>query len=149
MSDEVFWGLTANGEYSAKSGVALLQGYGLNPPDKISYNWIWGLDIPPKIKFFMWKICQNGLPTKKRLESSHVFLPLECVFCNSPAETDHHLFLDCPFGKDVIESMCLAGVPISLPGIGSSSSFIEYVCGLYSSVGANKMQTIAIMWWFI
>ena len=115
IPDKVFWALTADGEYSIKSGANLLQGYGLHPPSKSPCCWIWGVDVPPKIRFFLWKICQNGLPTKKRLESSHVFLPLECVFCNFHAETDHHLFLDCPFGQDVVESLCDSGVLVSLP----------------------------------
>ena len=149
VSDKVFWALTADGEYSVKSGVALLQGYGLHPPAKVPFSWIWQLDIPPKIKFFLWKICQNGLPTKKRLESSHVFLPLECVFCDFHAESDHHLFLDCPFSKDVLESLIFSSVPISLPSAEASSSFVDYLCSIKYVCGSHQMRIIAVFWWFI
>ncbi|XP_048498207.1 uncharacterized protein LOC125496714 [Beta vulgaris subsp. vulgaris] len=34
MADRIFWGLTADGEYSVKSGAALLQGYGSDLPNQ-------------------------------------------------------------------------------------------------------------------
>lgn len=95
----------------------------LNLPPKVTYNWLWHLSINPKIKYFLWKISQNGLPIKKRLESSHVYLPLECVYCNFHSETDHHLLLDYPFGKDVLEIMTANGIVSSLPSFGNSHFF--------------------------
>ncbi|XP_019106858.1 uncharacterized protein LOC109135761 [Beta vulgaris subsp. vulgaris] len=43
MADRIFWGLTADGEYAVKSGAALLQGYGLDPPNQngsTSYGFV-------------------------------------------------------------------------------------------------------------
>lgn len=66
MADKQVWGLSPDGVYSVRLGARLAQ-------DHVKFLWIWDLPIPPKIKFFLWKICMDGLPTKTRLEKSHVF----------------------------------------------------------------------------
>ena len=38
-------------------------------------RWIWNLDIPPKIKNFLWKIASNGLPKKARLAQNFIPVP--------------------------------------------------------------------------
>lgn len=55
LEDKLIWGLSADGCYSVKSGVALLQGVGpqAGPLPKAPYLWIWKLSVPPKIKFFI------------------------------------------------------------------------------------------------
>ncbi|XP_057248962.1 uncharacterized protein LOC130590506 [Beta vulgaris subsp. vulgaris] len=92
---------------------------------------------------------RNGLPTKKRLEMSHIFLPLECVFCNYHSEDDHHLFLDCPFMHDVLEIVNVNGVFSPLPINNSELSFIEYFGNLKSSLTLKNLNFYAIVWWFI
>lgn len=39
---------------------------------RIGYLWtqIWSLDVPPKIRTFLWSICQNALPTRENLLES-------------------------------------------------------------------------------
>ena len=109
------WGLTAHGEYSVQSGARLLQGHGIHVTPKVSFKWIWKCNVPPKTKFFIWKICLDRLPTKDRLERSHVFTAQECVFCNFHKESDDHLFYECDFAKKVFtkikESLCWPGIP--------------------------------------
>ena len=69
------WGLTTDGEYSVKSGSMLAQGI-FNPNfEKVEFAWLWNLNVPPKIKFFLWKACHDGLPSKDRLEKCKVFVP--------------------------------------------------------------------------
>ncbi|XP_048490284.1 uncharacterized protein LOC125492238 [Beta vulgaris subsp. vulgaris] len=62
------WGLTPDGIYSVKSGVELLQGFNQQAVVPSPFGWIWKLSIPPKIKFFLWKLSHNGIPTKKRFQ---------------------------------------------------------------------------------
>lgn len=56
--DNIFSCLSSNGEYSIKSGVALIQGLDLNPNSCHSFGWIWKSKIPPKIQK---KIMENLL----------------------------------------------------------------------------------------
>lgn len=67
MPDKMFWALSADGEYSVKSGVALLQGYGLQPPPQAPFRWIWQVDIPPKIKFFFMESLPEWASYKEKI----------------------------------------------------------------------------------
>lgn len=55
MMDKVIWALSPYGCYIIKSGVELLQGFGLHPPESEGFNCIWKLKVPPKINFFYGK----------------------------------------------------------------------------------------------
>lgn len=91
QQDSLVWGLIADGEYSVKSGALLAQGLFNENVIKVDYVWIWKLHLSPKIKNFIWKACDDGLPSKERLERSHIFLSQECPFCNFHFETTNHL----------------------------------------------------------
>ena len=126
--DKLVWGLSPDGEYSVKTGALLAQGLLPSPPENVEFRWIWTLDVVPKIKNFLWKLCNDGLPTKDRLEKSHVFLPQQCVLCTSHCETATHLFMLCPFVTDVfLHLQASEGWPCLpvLTNVSASSSFLE------------------------
>lgn len=101
IPDSIVWGLTEDGKYSDKSGVALLQGVEVRSGENVDFSWIRQLKVPLKDRFFIWRICQDGLPTIKRLEMSHVFQPQNCVFCNHHSEDADHLFFSGLMVQDV------------------------------------------------
>lgn len=72
QQDSLVWGLTADGQFSVKSGALLVQGLVNGDVTIVDYAWIWKLLPPPKIKNFLWKACNDGLPSKERLERSHI-----------------------------------------------------------------------------
>ncbi|XP_057248334.1 uncharacterized protein LOC130590283 [Beta vulgaris subsp. vulgaris] len=72
--DKRIWGPTPDGIYSVKSGVELLQGLNHQICAPSPFGWIWKLSIPPKIKFFLWKVCHNGIPTKKSGQAAFGFV---------------------------------------------------------------------------
>ena len=140
--DRLVWGLTTDGEYLVKSGALLAQGLTPSNFEKVEFSWIWSLSVPPKIKNFPWKACNDGLPSKTRLEKSHIFLPQQCVFCNNASESVAHLCFACPFSLDVfahlqasfnwlIPPSCLADLNLS-----SFRSVLE-ACHIISSL--NKI----------
>lgn len=98
-------GLNPDDIYSVKYGSKLIQGYGIKPTTKLKFLWIWYLPISPKIKFFSWKVCLDGLPTKVLLKKFRTFLPRECALCNFHYEDMSHLLIDCPFTKNVAFSL--------------------------------------------
>lgn len=68
QADKLIWGLSTNEVYSVKSGALLGQGLLPSPPEVVNFRWIWKLNAALKIKKFLWKACNDGLPTKDRLE---------------------------------------------------------------------------------
>lgn len=73
--DEFFWGYSNNGDFTTKSASWLAQGLEHQFKSKCGFHWICNLNLPPKQKSFLWNLCVNGLPTKERLQQSHVFIP--------------------------------------------------------------------------
>ena len=71
--DEVIWHFDKKGQYSVKSGYQLA--LKIKNPDKPScsskglhhWNLLWTLQLPEKIKIFMWRASHNLLPTADNL----------------------------------------------------------------------------------
>lgn len=63
-----------------------------------TFRWAfnWTLKVPPKIKTFMWKLCNKLIPTKhflcRRIHNDS--LDTTCSICNVSEETIMHLFKD-------------------------------------------------------
>ncbi|KAL5764455.1 hypothetical protein ACOSQ2_017049 [Xanthoceras sorbifolium] len=68
-SDSLIWHFDKNGEYSVKSGyrVAAQEKLSLKGssscPDSKWWLALWNLNIPPKIKIFIWRVCLNAIPS--------------------------------------------------------------------------------------
>ena len=150
--DTLIWGLTADGEYSVKSGALLAQELVSSELDTVEYNWIWHLTIPPKIKNFLWKACNDGLPTKIRLEKSHVFLPQQCVFCSNAGESIGHLCFACPFTADFFSHLKASFGWPSPPNCLSSidlSSFRSVLEACLSISSKSDISQFSFVWWFV
>ena len=56
---------------------------------------LWKLNIPSKVKIFLWRICKGVLSTTSKLNSHGVYLDPTCSLCKAPVEDVNHLFLCC------------------------------------------------------
>lgn len=73
QSDLLYWALAKDGVYSVKSGYKGLceearreEASGSNSATGF-WSSIWKLQVPGKVKHFLWKACSNNLPTKQNL----------------------------------------------------------------------------------
>jgi hypothetical protein len=57
-----------------------------------SWNLIWKLKVPPKVKNFMWCIFRKCLPTRMRLKYKEVTCSINCAFCTMGNDYMCHLF---------------------------------------------------------
>ena len=55
--------------------------------------WVWKLSIPEKMRFFVWLVCHNSLPTNKRRMRRHLSHDAACACCNAPLMED--TIVDC------------------------------------------------------
>ena len=75
VDDNILWHYEMSGVFSVKSGYRLLRGSSLVPScsglcSSISWwKWFWKLNVPSKIKIFLWKACNNWFPTRVNLAS--------------------------------------------------------------------------------
>ncbi|KAF7832946.1 putative ribonuclease H-like domain, reverse transcriptase zinc-binding domain-containing protein [Senna tora] len=100
--DSWFWSLTPNGHYSVKSGYReLRRGKIGNIHDtnfhQFSEVWkkLWKLQIPAKIKFFLWRVCKGILPVCSNLAKRGMDVAPCCPVCSSEEESICHATLFC------------------------------------------------------
>lgn len=100
--DRVVWHSTTNGQYSVKTGYHLWSDASLSRSNVIQgsgWSKLWNLDIPHKVKTFLWRFCRNTVPVRRRLSAKGVALPIICPMCGADVEHKLHLFFDCYFAK--------------------------------------------------
>lgn len=70
-------------------------------PNKVEgWKQLWRLDVPNKVKIFLWRLCRNNISVRNLLRSRGVQTPIICPMCGVDIEHLLHLFLDCNFAKD-------------------------------------------------
>jgi hypothetical protein len=94
VEDCFTWKGNLNGFYTAQDGY-----YWLNHTNEVSWNWLWHIPAPEKIKFFLWTALQNALPTKSMLSHRGMLQDIFCPRCNADEETTLHCLRDCEFVK--------------------------------------------------
>lgn len=68
---------------------------------------IWRLQAPPKVRVFIWRLCNKALPTCKGLHSRIESISSCCFRCNKEEESEFHAIWGCPFAANVWEYSCL------------------------------------------
>ena len=59
-------------------------------------KFLWTLPCPPKIRLFLWKAINKGLPTFSLLHHIHLTNSDICPRCNTDPESASHLLIYCP-----------------------------------------------------
>lgn len=102
--DKLIW-LVSGDKFSTKSGLASL--------DRIEaiadWKWyfIWKIQVPPKVKLFLWKLHSKILPTysflRKRINAQ--FVCDLCQFCLLEVEDQSHLLWKCTLSKKIWQAV--------------------------------------------
>lgn len=66
----------------------------------VRYEICCGISRPPRVKNFMWRLCKDCVPTRRRLLDKGINCPSNCVYCRDGEENNYHLFLQCPKSID-------------------------------------------------
>jgi hypothetical protein len=75
MKDRLVWAGTNNGQFSVRSAyyleldcMARQHGSGIDFPSTTScWKLLWHLKIPRSVQLFLWRVCNDILPTKEKL----------------------------------------------------------------------------------
>uniref|UniRef100_A0A7N2L9M5 Reverse transcriptase zinc-binding domain-containing protein n=1 Tax=Quercus lobata TaxID=97700 RepID=A0A7N2L9M5_QUELO len=65
------------------------------------WNEVWALNVPLKVRMFLWRACSNCLPTRDKLHQRRVRVETQCELCLQQAKTAHHILWECPFAQNV------------------------------------------------
>ena len=102
--DNLYWPYTPSGNYSCKSGYKFLkeevelQSNPQTPPicEKRVWKEIRQMQVPLKIKNFLWRACRNALPTKQALMRRKIVEDPMCERCKQAVEESIHALWSCP-----------------------------------------------------
>lgn len=100
VKDRIAWVHTNTGTYTVKSGYQFWSQLNMThtaETDAKGWNKLWNLNVPHKIRTFLWRFCTNNVPVRKLLRSRGVNLPITCPICNTDIEHLLHTFFDCTF----------------------------------------------------
>ncbi|KAK4850558.1 hypothetical protein QYF36_007797 [Acer negundo] len=76
----------------------VMQACSSNLVSNVSTNWwwkLWKLNIPQKIKIFIWKGCYDWIPTRFNLRGRRIQVIDLCPWCTKSSETTIHALLEC------------------------------------------------------
>ncbi|XP_048493143.1 uncharacterized protein LOC125493698 [Beta vulgaris subsp. vulgaris] len=113
-ADRVAWAFTKDGNYSVKTAYMVGKSGNL---DLFHRAWvkIWSLEVSPKVRHFLWKVCSNSLPVRATLKHRHILEDDTCPLCLAAPETTSHALLHCSQVQEVWESSgMLSRVPREL-----------------------------------
>lgn len=123
-TDQLVWNGTQEGKYTVKSAYNFIkddtesaqgnQATSSFQPSPSLWKDIWNLHTSPKIRIFMWNMCQNALPTKDNLFQRKVSPDPLCPLCHYERETVEHLFLLCPWTNQIWDNTELHLVAVTL-----------------------------------
>lgn len=80
-----------------------------NLSSPLEFDWIkdiWAANTSPKLKVFLWYICQGALSIEKNLEKCGMMSQSFCPRCKM-VKWSMHLFFHCPFAKQVCQHIPL------------------------------------------
>ena len=109
------------------------------------WNGIWSAQVPPKIKTFIWRACNDSLLTRTKLFERKVLHSFSCVLCNEEAETCDHLFLECSFAQAVWLQSPLLNDYRFYPKM----KFIDAMNAALQKLSAAVFDTLCIACWMI
>ncbi|KAJ1443316.1 Reverse transcriptase zinc-binding domain [Sesbania bispinosa] len=101
--DSVCWALTSNGNFSTRSAYDLVCGLDSNNTNCNVWKALWALEIPQRIKSFLWLVQKGGLKTNAKRLHCHISHSDVCPICHAASETESHILRDCIFAQGVWE----------------------------------------------
>lgn len=135
--DKFVWGLSNNGNFSVKTAT-WLQNRNNQFGNRINLlKKMWKLNIPPKVKMFVWFMIHERLQTKKCLIKFVINIDKICPICNKEEEDQTHLFIKCHFANKVWNLLSCNS---------TSDIFLDWMDSLKSSDAENLSElTMAIL----
>ncbi|KAH9657893.1 putative reverse transcriptase/RNA-dependent DNA polymerase [Citrus sinensis] len=107
QEDEIIWHYDRKGLYSVKSGYQLaLKIKFPEPPTSsagASQEWqnLWKLNLPGKIKIFVWKAAKTFLPTAENLWRRKILQEPICTICKEGREDVFHALMECKLARKI------------------------------------------------
>ena len=102
VEDKIIWPFTPSGKYTVNSGSKFLtkSNFVQNPSANQQrqsgiWNQVWGLNVPNKVRHFIWRMCKEAIPSKHNLMRRKILVEDKCEQCGMESETVIHAVWEC------------------------------------------------------
>ncbi|CAN1157596.1 Putative ribonuclease H protein At1g65750 [Linum perenne] len=151
MEDEWNWSFTRKGLFSVSSAYyakrkmsqSATPTRGGSDCNKI-WKWIWSLSLPPKIKFFIWRVSKDVLATNDNLFKRKCAPNNFCPLCPNVIESSWHCLIMCPHAREVWSSF-FPSIPIPTYEMDFTNWFFQ----IFNGAGETSIRTMAAVTWNI
>lgn len=114
----------------------------VNAPSSGVLRKIWNLEVPSKVKIFIWWAAKNVLPTTDNLIWKRVGVMSICSLCNQQNETVVQALVNCVFAQT-------CWLTSSLGLIGSQPSFLIWLEHVFTCGNKDICNLVAMICWRI
>lgn len=136
--DSLYWWPDKKGQFKVKDAYQLLTHQdSLWRDHNMDTFWmkLWKLNIPPRVKDFMWRVESSCLPTKERLIARHIEVDPLCCVSNNASESEVHIMWECSYARDCWNEARWANQVVTHSSLGS----------LFSSVFQNSSHEQCVL----
>ncbi|WCJ24336.1 hypothetical protein M5689_006303 [Euphorbia peplus] len=140
--DRLLWQFERQRIYSVRSGyrLAFEQNFEVEFDDEnAKWTEVWRLNIPPKVRNFIWRTCNDLLPLRANLFSRGMSIEDKCILCDFVGEHSLHLFVDCPCAVD-----CFSRINIDVVNL-AADSFSGWLASMFSATTEVKDRELLCM----
>lgn len=115
------------------------------------HKLIWFKEEIPRCSFIAWQAILGRLPTRDRLASWGLTVPLSCVLRSSGIESHDHIFFQCPYAVAIWIHFCASYLAAPPPSLLSCTALLDQG-PLASTPGAQSvlkllLQVITYVLW--
>ncbi|CAL1393718.1 unnamed protein product [Linum trigynum] len=151
LDDFCAWRFTEQGSFTVKSAFthfhnstrqSQVQAEDFSEVSKKRWKWLWSLSIPPKLKFFIWKVTRGALASKENLFATKCTASKSCPICDCSSESIFHCLFTCPH---VAEGWNQEWP--SLPRPAPLSSVLVWLDSLRQRYPISSIQKIIFLMW--
>lgn len=95
------WNYSEEGRYSVRDGYLWLREKGVTMDGGFDGSWIWKLDVPEKVRMFVWLGLHEVLPVNQLCFCCRMAKSSECSQCRMGPEDGIHCLRDCPLSREI------------------------------------------------
>ncbi|KAJ1387751.1 Ribonuclease H-like superfamily [Sesbania bispinosa] len=140
IPDGWVWRNEHHGVYTTASGYRWLVSQ-FRTFDEVDTIWsqVWRLQVPEKVRFFLWQCCHNALPTNMKRFSCKLSSSAACPRCSSSVESLIHCLRDCPHARELwMRSGCVRD---------GNFFILEPVVWLRNLLRMDSVFWASVAWW--
>lgn len=142
--DRLAWVHSSSGQYTVRSGYQQWQlNHFRSGGIRQSNGWdmIWHLNVPHKIKIFLWRFARNTIPVRNLLRGKGIRAPVACAMCVGDVEHMLHLFLDCRFAAACWKRI---GLGYDFAEVENASEWL--LDRMENETSENKIKIVTVLW---